>query len=140
VKYNLLLIFLLSSLITFPLVPAPVYAHPGRTDSSGDHTCRTNCANWGLGDGEYHSHGGGGSSGGSTGNTFTAPEVESSLLESNQRFMEYRNAILSATPSTKIPSRTPTRLPIKMPTLTVTLTPSPTTSQMKKARPIQATN
>lgn len=31
-------------------------AHPGRTDSSGCHTCRTNCANWGLSTGEYHCH------------------------------------------------------------------------------------
>lgn len=31
-------------------------AHPGRTDSSGCHTCRTNCASWGLSSGEYHCH------------------------------------------------------------------------------------
>lgn len=34
----------------------PVFAHPGRTDSSGCHTCRTNCSSWGLGTGEYHCH------------------------------------------------------------------------------------
>lgn len=33
-----------------------VNAHPGNTDSSGCHTCRTNCANWGLSTGEYHCH------------------------------------------------------------------------------------
>jgi hypothetical protein len=33
-----------------------VSAHPGRTDSSGCHTCRTNCSNWGLSSGEYHCH------------------------------------------------------------------------------------
>lgn len=33
-----------------------VYAHPGRTDSSGGHTCRTNCDSWGLEYGEYHYH------------------------------------------------------------------------------------
>ncbi|WP_239617319.1 MBL fold metallo-hydrolase [Cohnella mopanensis] len=33
-------------------------AHPGRTDSNGGHTCRTNCAKWGLKDGEYHYHNG----------------------------------------------------------------------------------
>lgn len=32
-------------------------AHPGRTDSRGGHTCRTNCAKWGLSLGQYHSHG-----------------------------------------------------------------------------------
>jgi len=34
-------------------------AHPGRTDSKGGHTCYTNCAKWGLKDGEYHYHKGG---------------------------------------------------------------------------------
>lgn len=42
-----------------------VDAHPGRTDSSGCHTCRTNCASWGLKQGEYHCHNGGSSSSGS---------------------------------------------------------------------------
>jgi len=33
------------------------FAHPGRTDSSGGHTCRTNCTErWGLNYGEYHYH------------------------------------------------------------------------------------
>lgn len=41
------------------LVASPVQAHPGRTDSSGCHTCRTNCPDWGLSYGEYHCHGGG---------------------------------------------------------------------------------
>lgn len=40
-------------------------AHPGRTDSRGGHTCRTNCPDWGLNYGEYHYHGGSGGSGGS---------------------------------------------------------------------------
>ena len=39
-----------------------VYAHPGRTDSRGCHYCRTNCARWGLSDGEYHCHNSGNSS------------------------------------------------------------------------------
>jgi hypothetical protein len=37
-------------------VANPVFAHPGRTDSSGCHTCRTNCPKWGLSYGEYHCH------------------------------------------------------------------------------------
>jgi hypothetical protein len=41
---------------------ASVSAHPGRTDANGGHTCRTNCAKWGLKNGEYHYHNGGGSS------------------------------------------------------------------------------
>ena len=36
-----------------------VSAHPGRTDSSGCHTCKTNCEKWGLSYGEYHCHNGG---------------------------------------------------------------------------------
>ncbi len=32
------------------------FAHPGRTDSYGCHTCRTNCSSWGLSYGEYHCH------------------------------------------------------------------------------------
>lgn len=44
-----------------------VFAHPGRTDKNGCHTCRTNCAKWGLRTGEYHCHNSwGSSSGGST--------------------------------------------------------------------------
>ncbi|PIR83922.1 hypothetical protein COU18_00710 [Candidatus Kaiserbacteria bacterium CG10_big_fil_rev_8_21_14_0_10_51_14] len=37
-------------------IPAVVYAHPGNTDASGCHTCRTNCPKWGLSTGEYHCH------------------------------------------------------------------------------------
>lgn len=43
------------------LVPSAAVAHPGNTDSSGCHTCRTNCPRWGLDYGEYHCHGGGSS-------------------------------------------------------------------------------
>ncbi len=38
------------------LLPFVSFAHPGRTDSSGCHTCRTNCSSWGLSSGEYHCH------------------------------------------------------------------------------------
>lgn len=51
--------WLLAMLLVF--VPVLAEAHPGRTDSSGGHTCRTNCAKWGLENGEYHYHNGGGS-------------------------------------------------------------------------------
>lgn len=37
-------------------LPLLVFAHPGRTDSVGCHTCRTNCPSWGLSTGEYHCH------------------------------------------------------------------------------------
>jgi hypothetical protein len=42
--------------VFFSLLPGVVSAHPGGTDSSGCHTCRTNCASWGLSYGEYHCH------------------------------------------------------------------------------------
>lgn len=33
-----------------------VFAHPGRTDSQGGHTCKTNCEKWGYKQSEYHYH------------------------------------------------------------------------------------
>lgn len=39
------------------IFPLAVFAHPGRTDSSGCHYCRTNCSKWGLYNGQYHCHG-----------------------------------------------------------------------------------
>ena len=48
-------IIVLLILITFTF-PSVSSAHPGRTDSSGGHTCRTNCPSWGLSTGEYHYH------------------------------------------------------------------------------------
>jgi len=44
------------------LFPTGVMAHPGRTDSSGCHVCRTNCSKWGLYNGQRHCHGGSSSS------------------------------------------------------------------------------
>jgi hypothetical protein len=43
-------------IILFIISSNSVSAHPGRTDSSGGHTCRTNCEQWGLDYGEYHFH------------------------------------------------------------------------------------
>lgn len=50
---------ILSILMVFTLLLSFVplaSAHPGRTDANGGHTCKTNCAKWGLKDGEYHYH------------------------------------------------------------------------------------
>ncbi|MED4461813.1 YHYH domain-containing protein [Metabacillus fastidiosus] len=57
-----------------------VYAHPGRTDGNGGHTCRTNCAKWGYSTGEYHTHNGGSSSssGGDSSSSSSSSVVESS--------------------------------------------------------------
>lgn len=51
---NFLLVFLILG-FTFSIVN-PILAHPGNTDKYGCHTCRTNCAKWGLSQGEYHCH------------------------------------------------------------------------------------
>ncbi len=56
-------------ILLLTIMPTMVFAHPGRTDSSGCHTCRTNCASWGLSDGEYHCHNGGSSSSSSSSST-----------------------------------------------------------------------
>ncbi len=42
--------------IALLLLSSVALAHPGRTNSSGCHTCKTNCPNWGLAYGEYHCH------------------------------------------------------------------------------------
>jgi hypothetical protein len=34
----------------------PAFAHPGRTDRYGCHTCKTNCKKWGLRYNQYHCH------------------------------------------------------------------------------------
>jgi len=36
--------------------PTLTFAHPGRTDKKGGHTCKTNCPKWGLKYGQYHYH------------------------------------------------------------------------------------
>lgn len=55
-------LLLSSFLLMFVLSSTVASAHPGRTDAKGGHTCRTNCAKWGLEQGEYHYHNGGSSS------------------------------------------------------------------------------
>lgn len=62
-------------LVMVILYSGSVYAHPGRTDSRGCHTCRTNCERWGLSYGQYHCHNGGSSSGSSSKHTYTRKEV-----------------------------------------------------------------
>jgi hypothetical protein len=44
---------LLSIFVIFSLSS---YAHPGRTNSHGCHTCRTNCSYWGKVTGSKHCH------------------------------------------------------------------------------------
>lgn len=51
-----LLLLIVAVTLALSLGPVATFAHPGRTDSVGCHTCRTNCPNWGLSYGEYHCH------------------------------------------------------------------------------------
>jgi len=47
----------IASLVAFLLLPnLQAFAHPGRTDAKGGHTCNANCEKWGLKQGEYHFH------------------------------------------------------------------------------------
>lgn len=59
-KKKTIIVFIFCSVFLFN--PGVVFAHPGRTDDSGCHTCNTNCEKWGLNSGEYHCH---------SGNTYT---------------------------------------------------------------------
>ena len=74
-----LLAFTTFALLLVLPTSASIQAHPGRTDSNGCHTCRTNCEKWGLAYGEYHCHNGGGAS--SSGGT-TAPSTNNSATPS----------------------------------------------------------
>ena len=47
---------LILALAILLLLPAIVFAHPGRTASDGCHYCRTNCDKWGVPWGERHCH------------------------------------------------------------------------------------
>lgn len=56
-RKSLMIRFVTLALIPSIIIAGISHAHPGRTDASGCHTCRTNCAKYGLKDGEYHCHG-----------------------------------------------------------------------------------
>ncbi|EEL24728.1 hypothetical protein bcere0017_5890 [Bacillus cereus Rock1-3] len=57
---------LLTTSVALLIAPISAYAHPGRTDANGGHTCRTNFEKWGLQYGEYHYHNKPASSSGAT--------------------------------------------------------------------------
>ncbi len=97
-------IFIIGLFISFLVTAPTVFAHPGRTDSSGCHTCRTNCPDWGLSYGEYHCHNGG----------YVAPPVQ-----------QYQAPATSTPKPTYKPLPTATPTPKPSPTNTSTPTPSP---------------
>ena len=95
-KYTLLI-----ALFFFTFFPLVSFAHPGRTDSSGCHTCKTNCPNWGLNYGEYHCHNSKGtvqpkepikSTYGANGTGSTAPAPEYKVVKVNSVKSETKTA------------------------------------------------
>ena len=78
-KFKLICVVLLCFLL---ITPNKVGAHPGRTDANGCHYCRTNCAKWGLSDGQYHCHNGGGYNSSSS-NSYNSTSSYSSTSPSN---------------------------------------------------------
>lgn len=84
----LLLVFSSTSMIS---------AHPGRTDSKGGHTCKTNCEKWGLEYGEYHYHNGKGSSSSNS----TSSKNSSSSGSSTKASSSKKSASKPATPAYK---------------------------------------
>lgn len=83
-------------LAIFLFYPVSTKAHPGRTDSSGCHTCRTNCANWGLNTGEYHCH-----NESSTPSTNTAPQQSISVPVSEQIVTTKAEPVITTKEETK---------------------------------------
>lgn len=111
-------ILLLAIVIFFSsAIYSPASAHPGRTDSSGCHTCRTNCPSWGLSYGEYHCHNGGSSG------VSNEPAAQSAPVQQQ---------VIKAPAYTKVPTRIiiptnkPTPIPIPTRIIVPTKTPTPT--------------
>ena len=80
-------LILVLSLILCIFYPPTVLAHPGRLDKNNCHTCKTNCAKWGLDDYEYHCH---------NGNTYTNKngqtyKSDGSILTENNKNMDASN-------------------------------------------------
>ncbi|MBJ8083829.1 YHYH domain-containing protein [Bacillus cereus group sp. N14] len=81
---------LLTTSVALLVAPISAYAHPGRTDANGGHTCRTNCEKWGLQYGEYHYHNKPASSSGATS---PAPSPnDNGAVEAERQVEAQRNA------------------------------------------------
>ncbi len=97
--------------LTF-IVPSVSLAHPGRTDSSGGHTCRTNCANWGLSTGEYHYH-----------RSKGVPQVKEPIKST---YGEQGTGYTTPAPEYKVPANT-----VNTPTINTTPSYKPPSSYLK---------
>jgi hypothetical protein len=89
------------------LAPSTINAHPGRTDSAGCHTCRTNCPSWGLQYDEYHCHNGGSTGGSAPAETVVEAPVY--IAPTIKIIYPTRKPLPSAT---LIPTEEPTSTPI----------------------------
>lgn len=92
-----------SVIVVLLMTITPISAHSGRTDANGGHCCRTNCAKWGLRDGEYHYHNDGGSSssssnssGNSSTNQSTTPKAVDYTKQGETAGYNYKKANLDA--------------------------------------------
>lgn len=89
VKKIVFIIFIIIILIDFN-----VYAHPGRTDSNGCHTCRTNCEKWGLSYGQYHCHNGSSTSNNKT-TSSTTTHLKSNVATLSSLKIDNNNVIIN---------------------------------------------
>ena len=85
-------------LITF--IPTIVFAHPGKTDANGCHYCRTNCAKWGLYNGQYHCHNGG--TGGSSSSNNTTKKTTTTTKRSTTKRTTTSSTTTTTTTTTQI--------------------------------------
>lgn len=89
-------------IVFFTVFTGTASAHPGRTDANGGHTCRTNCASWGLGDGEYHTHG--------------TQEAPIQTAPQRMPFVQKQQVVPTTAPAKRVvvlPTKKPTRVPYK---------------------------
>lgn len=115
-------------------LPGSVLAHPGNTDSSGCHTCRTNCSKWGLSSGEYHCH-----------RAKALPQPLEPIRSHNngttEPWPEYKNTTpikAAPTPSKAAPSSSVKIQPQSANSITYTLTKGMKNSQVRKLQQILA--
>jgi len=108
-KLNCSALFLLFFLITSLSYTSNAFAHPGRTDANGGHTCRTNCVQYGLQDGEYHYPNGGDN----TAPVQEAQKVVPLVQQSTQQTIPTKRV----SSPTSIPTKVPTILPTSKPYL-----------------------
>lgn len=106
---------ILSLIVSTLIIPSISFAHPGRTDSSGCHTCRTNCPNWGLSTGEYHCH--------------NAKAVPQPLAPIKSTYGENGTGYTSSAPEYKVPKTTT----VNNTYATTNTTPTPTPQVEKKS-------